>query len=143
MLLARLGRDDEALMALHDSLHARRQLAERDPGAYEVKYARTLATMATSLSRRRKRAEALAAIEESVGILRRRAARDPRDREAELARSLRRLGAIHRRHGTVTAEAETILELLAAAYPAVRGRDLATTRNLLALLRQASSDESA
>ncbi|MFG2825763.1 tetratricopeptide repeat protein, partial [Kitasatospora sp. NPDC048365] len=110
-----------------------RELAHRDPAAYEPDLAVSLSNLGAHLSDAGRRAEALTTTEQAVDLYRRLAAANPAAYEPDLAGSLSNLGAHLSGAGrraealTAAAEATDIYRRLAAANPATYEPDLATS----------------
>ncbi|KAF7970973.1 hypothetical protein HWV62_22511 [Athelia sp. TMB] len=132
-----VGRLEEALTAIDDSVQLRRALAARQPAIFDTELADSLLNFSTCLSNLGRHEEALTAIQEVVDVYRPLAAGQPAIFNANLALSLNNLSAdlsSHGRHEEALAaiqEAVGLRRALAAERPAAFNAALAESLNSL------------
>ncbi|KAF7967981.1 hypothetical protein HWV62_32415 [Athelia sp. TMB] len=134
-----VGRLEEALTAIDDSVQLCRALAARHPAIFSTKLAISLLNFSKRLSELGRHEEALKAIQEVEEIYRPLAAEQPSDFNAALAGSLNNLSlrlSYHGRHAEALAaiqEAVRLRRALAAERPAVFNAVLAQSLNNLSI----------
>ncbi|KAF7968783.1 hypothetical protein HWV62_29336 [Athelia sp. TMB] len=134
-----VGRLEEALSAIDDSVQLRRALAAQQPTIFGTKLADSLHNLSCHLSDLGRHEEALTAIQEAVEVYRPLAAEQPAIFNANLALSLNNLSydlSDHSRHEEALAaiqEAVGLRRALAAERPAGVNADLAVSLNTLSL----------
>ncbi|MEU7824821.1 tetratricopeptide repeat protein [Catellatospora sp. NPDC049133] len=137
--LGDIGRSQEALAAISEAVHIRRQLAEGDPATHLPLLARSLNSLSVDLSDLDRRKEGLASITEAVEIQRRLAEDDPEAHLPSLALSLGNLAIDLAHFGrraeslAVINEAVDIRRGLAVQHPELYLSGLALSLTNLAL----------
>jgi tetratricopeptide (TPR) repeat protein len=139
IVLAELGRREEALNPTQEAVDLYRKLAQTNPAAYNPDLAGSLNNLGAMLSELGRREEALSPTQEAVELYRKLAQTNPAAYNPDLAGSLNNLGAmlsdLGRREEALspTQEAVDIRRKLAQTNPAAFNPDLAASLNNLGI----------